>query len=135
MWYKHNDSVAANTTELTAEETRLTISRGVIIEWDIGGPVEGANLLNLKVFYGDHQIIPYNRDKTIWPALQKAPIQEYYQILQPPYELKFKAWNEDDTFPHEFFVGVTIMHPIIAGLVTTSRSIVSKFRKLFGGED
>ena len=128
-----SNSVAANTTESTAEETRLKITHGVIMEWDIGGAPEGADLLHLKIFHGDHQLIPFNREADVWPSLMKRPFIEYFPVTSEPFELVFLAWNTDDSYPHEFWVHVTILPPIIAGLVSVSRGVISKFKKLFGG--
>lgn len=132
MIYKASDSVAANTTEATAEETRLKVTHGVVLEWDIGAFEEGADLLHLKIFRGDHQLVPFNRDADILPALLKKPFQEHYEVVQEPYELIFKAWNEDDSYPHRYWVHVTVLPPILAGLVTVSRGLASKIRGFFG---
>lgn len=132
MIYKMRNKVAANTTENTSEETRLKIAHGVIMEWDIGGAPEGADLLHLKIFYGGQQVIPFNREADVWPSLMKRPFTEYFPVIEEPFELVFEAWNTDDSFPHEYWVHVTVLPPIIAGLVTVSRGIISKFQKLFG---
>jgi hypothetical protein len=134
MIYKMSNSVAANTTENTAEETRLKITTGVIMEWDIGGFDEGANLLHLKIFHGGQQLVPFNREADIWPSLMKRPFTEYFPVSAEPFELVFQAWNEDDSYPHEYWVHVTILPPIIAALVSVGRGIAARFRKFLGGE-
>lgn len=134
MIYKMSNSVAANTTENTAEETRLTITKGVIMEWDIGGFDEGADLLHLKIFHGGQQLVPFNREANVWPSLMKRPFMEYFSVTAEPFELMFLAWNEDDSYSHEYWVHVTVVPPIIAALGAVSRGIASKIRAFFGGE-
>lgn len=133
MIYKMRNSVAANTTEGTAEESRLKITTGVIMEWDIGGAPEGVNLLHLRIYHGDQQLVPFNREADVWPALMKRPFIEYFPVTAEPLEIVFLAWNEDDLYPHEYFVHVTVLPPIIAGLVGVGRGIVSGFKRIFGG--
>ena len=53
---------------------------------------------------------------------------EYYESYQPPYELKLKGWNEDDTYPHTFDVFVAIL-PRKAVLAL---SIVDAIKSIFG---
>jgi len=132
MIYKMSNSVAANTTENTAEETRLKITKGVIMEWDIGGFDEGADLLHLKILHGDQQLVPFNREADVWPSMVKRPFWEYFPVTAEPFELVFLAWNEDDSYSHEYWVHVTVMPPIIAGLVAVSRGVISKAKAFFG---
>jgi len=132
--YKTYNSVAANTTENTAEETRLKITKGVIMEWDIGGFDEGADLVHLKISHGDQQLVPFNREANIWPSMVKRPFVEYFPVTAEPFELVFSAWNEDDSYAHAYWVHVTVMPPIIAGLVAVSRGVISKAKTFFGWE-
>jgi len=135
MIYKVSNSVAANTTEATAEETRLKITKGVIMEWDIGGFDEGADLLHLKIFQSDQQLVPFNREADVYPAMMKRPFWEYFPVTAEPFELVFSAWNEDDSYSHEYWVHVTVMPPFVASLLAVSRGILAKIRTFFGGDE
>lgn len=132
MRYKISDLIAANTTEKTAQEKRLTITHGVIVGWNIGGFDEGADLLHLKIFRGNHQLVPYNEDESIWPSMEEGAFREYYPVLQPPYELVCRGWNEDDSYPHLYWVNVTVLPEIIAGIQHVASGIVDKVRSFFG---
>jgi len=89
MLYKIRDSVAANTTELTAETKKLAVTQGIIRQWFIFAPLEGANLLKVKVLFHGHQLIPYNREEYILPAtFNNQPIDEYFELSGHPYELE-----------------------------------------------
>jgi hypothetical protein len=35
--------------------------------------------------------------------------EEYYEVYQPPYELKIEGWNEDDTYGHTFDIFVAVL--------------------------
>lgn len=134
MRYRTQDIVAAKTTEETAQEKKLKITHGVIVGWDIGGFDEGADLLHLKIFRGNHQLVPYNEDESIWPSMEKGPFREYYEVLQQPYEIVCLAWNEDDSYSHQYWVHVTVLPEIIAGIRLVATGIVEKIRAFFGGE-
>ena len=132
MMYKARDSVLTGTTEAKPQEKRLKITHGVIVQWFIYGPKQGADLLQLKVFRGDHQLLPFNRDQYICPAEEKYPVPDHYEVLQPPYELKIKAWNLADTDPHGYFVNVDLLPEAIVGTTTTSPEIVKRVTEFFG---
>jgi hypothetical protein len=52
---------------------------------------------------------------------------EYYECYQPPYELKIKGWNEDDTYAHAFDIFVAILPR--KGIIATA--IVDAIKELF----
>ncbi|GAI08486.1 unnamed protein product [marine sediment metagenome] len=54
--------------------------------------------------------------------------EEYYESYQPPYELKIKGWNDDDTYSHTFNVFVAIL-PRKAVLAL---AIVDAIKSVFG---
>jgi len=134
MRYTLRDIVAAQTTEKTAQEKRLNITHGVIVGFDIGGFDEGADLLHLKIFRGNHQLVPYNEDEDVWPSMEKGPFRSYFEILQPPYSLLCVAWNEDDSYEHQYWVQVTVLPEIIAGIKLVASSVIEKVRSFFGWE-
>ena len=54
--------------------------------------------------------------------------EEYYEVYQPPFELKLEGWNLDDTYPHTFDVFVAVL-PRKAVLAL---SIVDAIKSAFG---
>jgi len=133
MWFRVNETVPANTTEDNAIETRLPITSGTIVEWDVGGPDEGADLLRLQAFYQGQQILPFNPGKYLFPSMVKAPKKDNYPIAQPPFELLFKAWNNDDSYPHEYWVDITILREEELMGTTVSPSLASRISDFFTG--
>lgn len=133
MWFRVNESVPVNTTEANAQETRLLLTSGTIVEWDVGAPDEAANLLKLQVFYHGSQILPFNPGKNIYPSAVKAPKKDNYPLDVQPYELVFKAWNEDDSYPHEYWVDVTLLREEELMGTVSAPGLVEKIRDFFSG--
>jgi len=133
MWFRVNEIVPANTTEATALETRLLLTRGTIVEWDVGAPDEAANLLKLQAFYHGQQILPFNPGKLIYPAAVKAPKKDNYPLDVVPYELVFKAWNEDDSYAHEYWVDVTLLREEELMGTVTSPGLAERIYDFFSG--
>ena len=133
MLYKIRDNVQPNTTEQTAQEKTLKISRGIITQWIIFFPEEAADLLHLKILYHDHQLVPYNRDEDLYGGGIVFNIPEYYEIFEKPYELVCKAWNTDDTNEHEYVVHVNIIEERYLTPRITSPTLIERIRSFFGG--
>jgi len=134
MLYKIRDSVAANTTELTAETKKLAVTQGIIRQWFIFAPLEGANLLKVKVLFHGHQLIPYNREEYILPAtFNNQPIDEYFELSGHPYELEIKAWNEDTAKAHEYNIHVNVVPEELFTMQVTSPGLLDHIRSFFGG--
>lgn len=133
MMFKITDSVAANTTRHTAQIKKLSVGQGIIKRWDIGAPMEGINILNLRVLYHDQQLIPFNRDSSVWPALIFDPIPDEFPLLEPPYELEFRSWNTDTVKAHIYWVRVVIIPEEPVGGKYVSPSLMEKIKARFGG--
>ena len=132
MNYEGGDTVAANTTENTAQEIRINIAVGVIVEWDIGAFDEAADLLHIKILHADHQLIPFNRDMSLRPGLVDKPFTDHYEITEPPYQLRVKAWNTDDSYQHEYWVRVNMLPLRIAGTTVVSPNLFERIKSAFG---
>jgi len=104
MLYCNTKSVPANTTEENPSREIIHVTKGVIKEWWIYAPMEGANLLKLRVFYHGVQVIPFNRPNYVLPVVFRGPILANLKIDTQPYELVVEAWNSDTAIAHEYWV-------------------------------
>jgi hypothetical protein len=72
----------------------------------------------------------------------KDPIdwEEYYEVYQPPYELKIEGWNDSTKYPHTFDVYVVVLPRtatianIIADAIKSLFSLSTIKRIFTGGE-
>jgi len=68
-----------------------------------------AALAHLIILHHEHQIAPSTENMDLHGDAPPIDWEEYYESYQPPYELKLKGWNEDDTYSHTFDVMVAIL--------------------------
>ena len=118
-------------------EVILPIAKGIVTKFMVRPRPGHAALAHLVILHHEHQIAPSSGTAVIRqvPATIPpiAPItmdlhgdtfpidwEEYYESYQPPFELKLKGWNDDDTYPHTFTVYVVVLprRAIIALAVT-----------------
>jgi len=78
-------------------------------------------IVRKKVCYGilryhwESQIFPTNVDGDYAYDNYAVEFEEYYPILEVPYELTLRLWNDDDTFNHTISFMFLILHPTTIG--------------------
>ena len=133
MLYHLTHSVDANTTEVAPDWQKLDVSKGTIVQWVLFMPEEAANLLHVRVEYHNSQLLPFKGKSWIHGWFTPFPVMEKMKIDGAPYVLDVFAYNEDDSYSHEYnlFVNIEPEQAVIAGGV--SSDVVSWWRGLFGG--
>ncbi|MBA7692258.1 hypothetical protein ES703_100821 [subsurface metagenome] len=100
-------------------EVRYHIAEETISIMDRPRPGHAA-LAHLVILHHEHQIAPSTGSMDFHGDTFPIDWEEYYESYQPPFELKLKGRNEDDTYPHTFTVYVVVLprRAIIALAVT-----------------
>ena len=109
MLFTVDINVPANTTKADPEEKILEIAHGIITWVSVLFPPGCHRLAHCIILHHEHQIAPSTENMDL--AGDTSPIEwnEYYESYQPPYELKIKCWNEDDTYPHKITVRIAVL--------------------------
>ena len=109
MNYELRLVVPNSTLKAAPVEGTLKIHPGVVTRVRLLWPTGAAQLGHAQVF---------RFSKVLWPPYDDQdftgnglPIEwnEEYEIIEPPYELTVRAWNDDDTFPHTLTFGVAVL--------------------------
>lgn len=108
MLYKKFRSVPANTTADNPDWQKLKVTKGTIKQWVIFFDPEAANLLHVRVEYKGVSIMPWSGKDWIVGFFSDTPHMDNIELDASPYVLDIFAFNEDDSYPHEYYV-----HPII----------------------
>lgn len=108
MLYKKFRSVPANTKIDNPDKQILEIPKGTIKQWVIFFDPEAADVLHVRIFYHGVQIMPWGESGWLVGFFTDSPMLEDLLIDTPPYELRIEAYNEDDSYPHEYFI-----HPVL----------------------
>jgi len=128
MLFQASITIPKNTAQTSPTEAILKIAHGIISKIMVRPRPGHAALAHLVILHHEHQIAPSTENMDIHGDAHTIDWEEYYESYQPPYELKLKGWNDDDTYPHTFDVFVVIL-PRKAVLAL---SIVDAIRSLFG---
>lgn len=133
MLYKINRDVPANTTAAAPDWQKLQVCQGTIEEWIIFCPDECADLMQFRVMYKGHQLLPFSKDE--WMNAFPVPIKptENLELSVSPYVLDIYAFNLDDSYSHEYNLYCNVLRKKPVSPTKTGFDIKAAWSNLFGG--
>jgi hypothetical protein len=134
LLYKKFKSVPANTTPTSPDHEKLVVCKGIIQQWIIFFDPEAADMLHVRVEYHGSSIMPFGGKDWLVALFNDAPFNDNIALDAPPYELDIYAYNEDDTFRHEYYIYPIIIRDKPVELPTGEPSAIERFKKYITGE-
>ena len=118
MLFQASITIPKNKTMASPTTAMLGIAHGIITKFMVRPRPGHAGLAHLVILHHEHQIAPSTENQDIHGDSFPIDWEEYYEVYQPPYELKLVGWNDDDTYEHTFDVYVAVLPR--RGIVATS---------------
>jgi len=109
MLFEQSITIPKNTTSLDPTIAMCKIAHGIITKIMVRPRPGHAALAHCVILHHEHQIAPSTENMELHGDTFPIDWEEYYESYQPPYELKIKGWNEDDTYPHTFDIFVAVL--------------------------
>lgn len=109
MLFQATITIPANTAKSSPTIEILKIAHGIITEIMVRPRLGHSALAHCTLLHHEHQIAPSTENMDLHGDSDPIDWNEYYESYQPPYELKIKGWNEDDTYEHTFDVFVAVL--------------------------
>lgn len=128
MLFQASITIPKSTSSTDPEEVILKIAHGIITKIMVRPRPGHFSLAHLVILHHEHQIAPSTEGMSITGDAFPVDWEEYYESYQPPYELKLKGWNDDDTYQHIFTVYVAVL-PRKAIIAT---AVVDAIKGFFG---
>lgn len=127
MLFSKDITIPITATKASPTTVILPIAHGIITKIMVRPRAGHQNLAHCVILHHEHQIAPSTEGMDMHGEFFPLDWEEYYESYQPPYELKIKGWNDDETFAHTFTVYVVIL----PRKAVISLSIVDAIRDLF----
>jgi len=122
--------ISQGTPETTPATKLIQLTKGVIAHWWVGFPPGCCDLVHVTVYEFEHQILPRGEDEDIYWNNYVYAIPDSYELVEEPYQIEVRAWNEDDIYPHTIVVGVELEEiPEV-----TTESLLQRLLKTLVGE-
>ena len=138
MLFETSITITSGKTKADPQVEILKIAHGIITKIMVRPRPGHHALAHCVILHHEHQIAPSTENMDL--SGDELPIdwEEYYESYQPPYELKIKGWNDDDTYAHTFDIYVAILprKAILAlAIVDAIKGIFGMFspRRIFTG--
>jgi len=128
MLFQASITIPKNTTQVSPTTAILKIAHGIITKIMVRPRPGHAALAHLIILHHEHQIAPSTENMDLHGDASPIDWEEYYESYQPPYELKLKGWNTDDTYPHT----IDVMVAILPRKAILALAVVDAFKSLFG---
>lgn len=126
MLYQGTITIPKNTTADNPLVQTMVIAKGIISKFMVRPRAGHASLAHLIILSHEHQIAPSTENMDLHGDSTPIDWEDYYECYQPPYELKLKGWNEDDTYAHAFDIFVAVL-PRKAIIVTAISDVINNF--------
>ena len=111
MHYSFDLTIPENTAEENKISLRCPVNYGILRRVEIFFPYGCAGLVHVQIYRFEHQIFPSNIDSSYADNDYHLSFEEYYPILDLPYELKIFGWNLDDYFDHTVTFRFSVINP------------------------
>ena len=109
MLFEASITIPSGQTKADPTIELLKIAHGIITKIMVRPRPGHHALAHLVILHHEHQIAPSTEGMDLAGDTFPIDWEEYYESYQPPYELKLKGWNDDDTYPHTFTVYVAVL--------------------------
>ena len=128
MLFETSITITAGKTQADPKIEMLGIAHGIITKIMVRPRPGHAALAHCVILHHEHQIAPSTEGMDFAGDTFPIDWEEYYESYQPPYELKIKGWNDDDTYEHTFDIFVAVLPR--KGIIATA--IVDAIKGVFG---
>jgi len=108
MLFTFSLTAPANTAKTSPVKKTLKLRKGIITKISVLIPPGHAALAHLAIFDGETQIMPWGDDQWIEGADETITWEPDYPLPSEPATLEARAWNEDDTYSHTFYMRVWV---------------------------
>jgi len=96
------------TPPLEEKKTELLLEEDMINKVNVKFPAGCYGLLHIRIFYGDEQIIPKNKEESITGDDEVIEWLENWKFPEKPCSIVIYTYNEDDTYDHQCFLRIVI---------------------------
>jgi len=109
MLYSWDITVPANTTVADPVRQDLKLGYGVVSQVTVLFPPGCARLVHLRIFRGANQIWPSTSDQDLSGDTFPIEWPEYYELVNHPFVVVARLWNEDDTYEHTVTIRIAVL--------------------------
>ena len=132
MFYDFAFKVTKGKTEAAPEELQLELNEGIIHTVRLDFPPGPRGEVNIAIFHRERQLYPTNPDGAFNADNTYLNYDDYYELVESPYELTAKGWAPDADYDHTVHIEIGLMESRIALAMLKVAVGLEKFLNLVG---
>uniref|UniRef100_A0A6M3Y2N6 Uncharacterized protein n=1 Tax=viral metagenome TaxID=1070528 RepID=A0A6M3Y2N6_9ZZZZ len=132
MFYDFAVTIPAGTLESAPIEQELNLTHGIIHRVELEFPAGCRGYAYLAIYHREHQILPTNINEAFNGEGYTIPIDEHFDLTEPPHNLLARGWSPNATYDHTITVRVGILPEEVVSPLTGVGAMFKKFFKLLG---
>jgi len=132
MHYSFDFTIPENTSEANKISLVCPVNYGILREVEIFFPYGCAGLAHVQIHRFQRQVFPSNIDSSYQDNDYHLKFEEYYPILELPYNLVVKGWNLDDYFEHTITFRFLVINPKAISTVSGAAITQEELTALLG---
>tara|TARA_Y100000310_G_scaffold154415_1_gene153983 strand:- start:10044 stop:10481 length:438 start_codon:yes stop_codon:yes gene_type:complete len=109
MLFTHHSTVLTTHTKTAKLEETFDIAKGIITFVSVLFPAGCHNLVHFTLYHREHPIFPSIEGQSIVANAATVEWSEYYEVYQPPFKLKVKAWGDSLSYQHQLTVRIAVL--------------------------
>lgn len=130
MFYSWDITIPANTAKADPKTKRLKLSKGVVTGIFIKFPAGCSGMVGVRIYRGESQLVPLNRDGRVTGDDEIVPTEQYYELLRRPYYLKFAGHSEGTIYNHTVTVRVQVLPKEVATFMPLIQLLTKFFKRI-----
>lgn len=115
MYYEFEITVPTTATEDDPEEIECILNHGILHYISLSFPAGVHRVIRLQVLYQEWQLFPNNLEEALSADDYTIEFKEYFPIIEKPYTIKVRGWNNGGSYPHTIRIGFGILPTKTAG--------------------
>lgn len=108
MLYTFSITAPANTPKTAPVKKTMKLRAGYVVKISVLIPPGHNALAHLAIFDGETQIMPWGEEQWIEGDSETLTWEPDYALTSEPAQLEARAWNEDVSYAHTFYIRVWV---------------------------
>ncbi len=132
MLYSYSITVPVVATKDDPIEEECILNHGILHFISFHFPAGVHRVTQIQVDYWGWQLYPNNVDEAITSDDFTVQFKEYFPILENPFMLKVRGWNEGGSYPHTIRINFGVLSTKVLGLSSVSVLTEEELKSLVG---
>jgi hypothetical protein len=132
MHYSYDLTIPAQTLKANKLKATYLLGYGILKHVSIFFKWGCSKYVHVQIFRRNRQIFPSNSEEDYSDNDYHIDFDEFFPILEEPYELEVRGWNLDDFFEHTVTFRFSVLHPTVLGKPDDIPSTTEELTDLLG---